>query len=125
MLNLYGINIHRITKPIPVYFFPIDKRTLLNDPQVRSGGFLYRLSSRCWLITRAQPGHKKNVSFISTRKGFVQIFKKLTTQHSPGDFTYLACHADIPVLIYIYFQRSSLHMHGKITIDKPFFNENA
>jgi hypothetical protein len=39
MLNLYNINIHCITKSIPDYFFPVDDRALLNDPQVRSGGF--------------------------------------------------------------------------------------
>ena len=40
MLNLYNINIHSITKSITVSFFPIYDKKLLNDPQVRAGGFL-------------------------------------------------------------------------------------
>jgi hypothetical protein len=40
MLNLYNINIHSITKSITVSFFPIFNKTLLNDLQVWSGGFL-------------------------------------------------------------------------------------
>ena len=47
MLNLYNINIHCITKSIPDYFFPVDNRALLNDPQVRSGGFI---STLYWML---------------------------------------------------------------------------